>query len=225
MLALVAYCAFFGFLAASIAQTDHLVPLRHYAGNADIYTRLWQKKLLVTPGDLARYVHLPSDTGVEDTVSLYVDPRKQGGLPGAFWLTGTQPRKCLADFTGFNLRLKEAQKVEVRRWDAPIRESTARRIHEVWVAMLKQIRPHDHSDEISTDITKELFSAEVRPGVILTGQLSAHSGQNTISLVDLGGLLTDYTRVPPSLRKKVASDIDKAAVSLLERLERHSGVR
>jgi hypothetical protein len=44
------------YLTAAAEAGDHLVPVVEYLGSAPLYRKLWQQKLFVTPGDIARYV-------------------------------------------------------------------------------------------------------------------------------------------------------------------------
>ena len=215
-----AFCEFWSSLCLGDTAPDNLVSLRQQYGDSYLYYKLWRQKLLVTPGNVARYVHLPADSGVEDTVSMYVDEARRSVMPGGYWLTGTQPVTRLADFVGHNPKSVIAQQVRVRRWDAPVRESTAQTVHEVWLVMLSHVKPDDCADCIWTDTTTEIFSASNASGVQSIGQLSKHPDRNTIAFVDLAGLLIDYTRVPASKRDEVANKIDKEASSLLRRLAR-----
>jgi len=197
---------------------DHLVPLREYYGNAPLYREFWRQKLLVTSGDVARYVHLPGASGVEDAVSVYVDKSRKGGLPGGYWITSTQPQSTLADYITEEGLSANAGKVRIRRWDSPMRASTALKVHEVWVLMISGVKPDECEGCVTTDSTTEIFSTQNSSGVEIVGQLPIGPGPQTIAFVKLAGLLIDYTRVPSSKRDDLADEIDKGASALLRQL-------
>ena len=80
---------------AARSHRDYLVPVTKALGSRAIYEELWQKKLLITPGEIARFVGLPGTAGVETTVSVYRTPGKEGSLPSDYWVTVTQASESL----------------------------------------------------------------------------------------------------------------------------------
>src|SRR2546430_7319756 len=83
--------------SAGDMASDHLVPVPNYSGSAPLYRKLWSQKLLLTPGDTARFVQLPGSQGVEKAVSVYQDVSRPGALPGGYWVTVTEPSGALSD--------------------------------------------------------------------------------------------------------------------------------
>jgi len=80
---------------ASRSNGNYLVPVKEALGLSAAYKELWQQKLLVTPGEIARFVGLPGTTGLETTISVYRAPGKEGSLPGDYWITATQASERL----------------------------------------------------------------------------------------------------------------------------------
>src|SRR5207237_4910802 len=104
-------------------------------GLSAVYRQVWQRQLLVTPGDVARFVGLPGTGNVETTVSIYRKPGKNNSLPGDYWVAVTQA-------SGSLWRAVESKTdpttIGVQRCDAPIPESIAVAVHKAWLAMLTQ---------------------------------------------------------------------------------------
>src|SRR5437762_3040587 len=75
-------------LSAAQTAQDYLVPVQKEAGSGAAYERLWRQKLLVTNGELARFVGLPGNVGEETSVSVYRRTDKSGGYK--YWITVTQ---------------------------------------------------------------------------------------------------------------------------------------
>jgi hypothetical protein len=77
-------------------RADYLIvedPKMDVGANAE-YKKLYERKLFVTRGDLARYVQLPGPLAqTEIAVSVY--EQKKG--PYKYWITLTEPAKRLAD--------------------------------------------------------------------------------------------------------------------------------
>lgn len=202
----------------------HLVPLREYYGNAATYKKTWREKLLVTPGDLGRYIHLPGDGGVEESVSLYRE-RKSGGLPGDCWVTATQATKSLAGFFADDPpNLDGAHKVVIRRWDTPIAADVANQLNTAWLMVLEGTASDECVGCLSTDSSTEIFSVK-RSGRELVGKVPLEATKDIISFVDLASLLIDYTRVPQSKRGEVSEKLTKQSASLARRFKTLGGAR
>src|SRR2546429_9559832 len=82
---------------AGSSVADHLVPVEE-ANNTQspesAYRKLWEQKLLVTPGEIARAVHLPGNVGVETAVSVY---REESTKKPSYRVTATQASRPLWD--------------------------------------------------------------------------------------------------------------------------------
>ena len=126
--------------AAPKSENDHLVPIPKYSGAPGIYRKLCYDKLFVTPSETARFMQLPGSLEVETAVSLYRDSRKIDGLPGGYWLTLTQPSTPLFGSVPYVDVKKpvDLKTIQIRRCDAPLRESAALAVHDLWMKMLKQ---------------------------------------------------------------------------------------
>jgi hypothetical protein len=70
---------------AAASGDDHLVPLSEYdlakTGSGAKYRKLWQRKLLVTPGNVARFAHIPGFAQPEVVVCVDKRPNQKEGLP------------------------------------------------------------------------------------------------------------------------------------------------
>jgi hypothetical protein len=210
-------------LVAAAQTNDHLVPVIRYLGSAALYRKLWEQKLFVTPGDIARYVQLPGAAGREVAVSLYKQSKRGDRLPGDYWATTTQPAVPLSECipaAGVDKPI-DAQIVEIRRWDAPLPESTALAIHKLWLAMLSGIGPEPEPDVIPVDSSTEIFFATDAKGRVLEAQTPVNPKEHTLGLVKIGNLLIDYCSASASARAKLASDIEKEALALLNRVSKN----
>ncbi len=71
---------------AASSGDDHLVPLSEYdlakTGSGTEYRKLWQQKLLVTPGNIARFAHVPGFAQPEAAVCVNQRADKGGGTSG-----------------------------------------------------------------------------------------------------------------------------------------------
>ena len=112
--------------------------------------------------------------------------------------------------------------IVVKRWDAPLPESTAHAIRELWLTMLRQVGPEPCVNCISLDSSTEIFSARESDGRTRRAQLSIDPKRQTIDLVKIAFLLIDYCWTPVSERPEEARKIEKAALTLLSRV---SGTR
>ena len=126
---------------------DHLVPLSEYdlakTGSGADYRKLWQRKLLVTPGNIARFAHIPGFAQPEAAVCVNKRTEQKDGIPGGYWVTLTEASKSLWDCIPsgdekFTKRsVADPRTVNIRRCDAPLPDSTALIIHTLWLKMLR----------------------------------------------------------------------------------------
>jgi len=210
--------------ADSSPVEDHLVPVHAFfvdtKGPGSEYRNLWQQKLLLTSGDVARYVYLPAPGNTEQVVSIH---QRTNSGHGDYWVTVTEPSGALWEcipsgdekFTG---RVPvDPKSISVQRCDAPLPESTALVIHKAWLAMLLQTRDQ-RSEALSLDGSTEIFSVKGPDGKELQGQVPVGPKKNTAALLDVGNLLADYCKTPEPQRAKVAREIERAASALLSRV-------
>ncbi len=206
-------------VGAGSSVDDHLVPVEK-ADNAQspesTYRKLWQQKLLVTPGEIAKSVHLPGNVGVETAVSVY---REESAKKPSYRVTATQASRSLWDCVAPDAKERvNPDSIKIVRADAPLPESTAIILGKVWLAMLLQMRQERKADEISLDSSKEIFSA-VAHGKVIEGQLRGFGKRNTSALSDLATSLLQYCDAPEPQRAEMARNIEKAASALLKRVE------
>jgi len=128
-------------------RADYLIlpDLKLEVGANARYTKLYERKLFVTPGNLARFVLLPGPLAqTEIAFSVY----QRGERQGDYWVTLTEPTRRLADCDPIDSALPKVNPstIRVRRHDAQLPESAALAVHELWVTMLQQARPDPCKD-------------------------------------------------------------------------------
>jgi hypothetical protein len=198
---------------------DHLIPVREYYGNAHLYRELWQEKLLVTAGDIARYVHLPSSGDTEAVVSIYLNKEKKDGLPGGYWVTLTEASTALSNYIDEHGVSPEARNAKISRWDAPLPESTGRLIHDLWVSAVSGQRRDECEGCVSTDSSREIFTVRGNGGIDISAQLPLGPSQRIVQLVHLAQLLIDYPRLSVAKRYKLTPEIEERTRVLLKRFK------
>jgi hypothetical protein len=179
---------------------------------------LWREKLLVTPGDVARFVSLPGNVGVESAVSVYKAANGKPTTRGGYWLTVTQPSArlwdCIAE-PGVG-QPPDASKIAVERCDLELPESTALAVRRVWLSMLVQARPDPRPESIPLDNSTEVFSANDDNGKLLRGKIpSGRIQRNNSALLDIANSLIEYCNVTQNERAAKARKIEKKALKLL----------
>lgn len=184
------------------------------------YERLWRKKLLVTPGEIARSVHLPGSVGVETAVSVYRSPLSNGEYRVTATQTSASLWRCVAPDAPEPVN---PDSIEVERLEAPLAETTALAIQKVWRAMLLDVQKQPKSDEPLLESSTEIFSAAAPDGRLLTGQIQGLGKHNTAALSALANLLLQYCDSPETRRVEIAHRIEKAASVLLERIASSNG--
>jgi hypothetical protein len=203
----------------SESEVDHLVPIKEQFGSSARYDRLWRQKLLVTSGEVARFVGLPGTSGVETAVSVYRFADRKESLPGNYWVTATQASQRLWDSIDQAKVKTKAKRISIVRCDAPLTESTALSIHRLWVSMLAQSRPQTNRNEIILDSSREIFSATDDHNRVLMAQVLSAPGRNTKKLIDIALSLLEYCGVPVEQRALVARKIEKQALLLSKQLQ------
>ena len=209
---------------ASRLDEDHLVPVKEAVGSSATYQELWQRKLLLTPGETARFVSLPGTVGVETVISVYRTPGKENSLPGNYWVTVTQASEQLWNCVGPGPEDRvDPQTIRVERCDAPIAEATALALHKVWLTMLSQSRPQRKANEILVDSSREIFSATDPTGMVFQAESSTAPKQNTKALISIAASLMDYCDAPAAKRAELTRKIEETTSKLLARIASSSG--
>lgn len=202
---------------------DHLLPVEEVSDAQSpegAYERLWRQKLLVTPGEIARSVHLPGNVGVETAVSVYRNPLSNGEYRVTATQTSASLWRCVAPDAPEPVN---PDSIEVSRLEAPLPETTAFAIQKVWRAMLLDVQKRPKSDELLLESSTEIFSAAAADGKLLIGQFQGLGQGNTAALSALAHLLLQYCDSPETERVEIARAIEKAASDLLGRVASNSG--
>jgi hypothetical protein len=208
-------------LEAKNQNADHLVPLSpFFVDRGSVGTDYWklvQKKLFVTPGGVARFVHLPGLGGKDCAISIYRDNRKKNSLTGGYWLTVTQASDWLwLSILRGSAKITDPKTVTIDRCDVPLPESTAIAIHEAWLAMLSGIRAAPEN-EISVDSSTEIYSTTNSAGIRLQGTSGKSEGKKTSAIFRLAMIVLEYCYKSPPERVNHAQKIEKAARALRQR--------
>src|SRR5439155_8709440 len=154
------------------SDDDHLLPIEEYGlakGHpVSAYRALWQKKLLVTPGNVARFAHIPGFATPETVVCVNQRTGKSNGSVGGYWVTRTEASSSLwncietGDEKFTKRRITDCRSVRVRRCDAPLPDSTAVIVRKLWLTMLRDARSLSLAPGervISVDSPSEILSA------------------------------------------------------------------
>lgn len=211
-----------GVIEASPAE--HLVPVNLEA-NAN-YRQLYEKKLFVTSGDVARFVFLPAALEPEFVVSVYRRKKNQVTGESYYNLTVTMPSKRLWNciptgdekFTG--RRVDDPKTVRTLRWDASLPDSTALAIHSLWLESLRRAAPDPCTGCVLIDSSDAIFSVVTGDGRTLQARLPKSRGKATESLLNVGFRLAEYSRAPASLQSGLAKKLQKTATELVMRISR-----
>lgn len=169
----------------------------------------YEAKLYVSPDEVARYVFLTNAWYDGDhSAAIYRVPRKKGSLPGDYWITAT----VAAESTRGRRR-----NVSVRRYDAPLPESVANVLHELWVTTVEQT-PVD--EDAIPEAPTGIFSATTSKGVRLRAVTVSLHEQDSIcgAMMDVGESLIKYAKLPASRRVEAARQIEQEIQRLLKRV-------
>lgn len=173
-------------------------------------TALYERKLFVTDGDLARYVFLTNaNYNGDSSTALYRAPAKEGSLHGGYWVTSTE--------VSTSLRVNP-NPLKVRRADAPLRASTAVAVNELWVALLERSRVNERA--VPSAPTAIISARTMRGSRLKAVTTSLEDGTPCIALARLGQLLINYPQLPTSRRDEAARKIEQDARRLLARVNR-----
>jgi hypothetical protein len=210
---------------AATSNDDHLLPVEEHGLARDhpsaIYRKLWQRKLLVTPGNVARFAHIPGSNQTEVVVCI----NRSNRVGGAYSITVTEASSSLwGCIRTADEKVTDPRSVHIRRCDAPFPDSTAVVIRNLWLAMLKQARPLSERI-IAVDSTSEIFSAMNAEGKVLEAEAPPFESKNIDELERIGLLLLDYCDVRLDKRPELSREIEKRAARLLARVERSNSKR
>jgi hypothetical protein len=202
-----------------IEHADYLILLdpKFGLGTKASYQTLYERKLFVTPGNLARFVELPGPLAqTEIAVSVY----QKDTQPSDYWMTLTEPSRRLADCDPVDPALPKVDPstIKVRRNDAHLPESAALAVHKLWVTMLQQARS-DPCKNCFGEGTIGIFSAMIPNEKTLQAAM-LYSGPKTLSLAKLASELIGYCRAPATERDRIAHDIESKATELQRRAQK-----
>lgn len=179
------------------------------------YNRLLKRKLFVTRDEVARYLFLTNGMDGDRSVAVYQAAGKKRAMPGNFWITATVASTSILRCTSLpGQEALDIKSVTVTRYDAPLPASTARAVHELWLATLERSEPEADIQVSPTGI----FSATNTGGIKLraaTGSLENNS--ISLAMLALGQDLINYPQFPLSMRPRLARGIEEKAMRLLER--------
>lgn len=196
---------------------DHLLPDVESQAVSRYRTTV-NKRLLVTPGNLARCVWLPGNVGTEGSVSLYTDSRSNAGGKRTYWMTVTQASKPIWQslVNGPVLRPRE---IPIQRFDVSVPETMALAIAKLWETMLKRTSTTPSNHSLSLDESTELFSATVA-GHEVVGRLNKDpKNKNSLEFLDIANSLLEYFNYSPSERPKRALQLRHRALALADRIQ------
>lgn len=205
--------------ARSEDPRDHLTRIdpTSIIGDSSEERSLYEHKLFVTKGDVAGYVFLSNGKDGDRSVAIYRASGKKGSLPGNYWVTATEASgRITLPVPGSKKPPVDPRTITVRRSDAPLPASTARVVHELWLAMLERSRPEG---EFVLDSPTGIFSATSASGVPLraaTGRLQ----EDFVSLaaMQFGQSLINYSQSSASERVDYARKLENEANKLLKRV-------
>lgn len=194
---------------------DHLVPFSDRgddSGYLRAYRKCWQRKLLVTSGEVARFVYLPGITGEETSVSIHRTRRV--GKSTDYAVTATKASKRLwGYFTLGASPMGRADDVPIIRDDTPMPAATAIAIHALWMAALKNAREPTARNILLIDSSTEIYSA-VENGRLLIAKAPIDFGPKTRRLAEVTNMLLAYVDAKPTRRAKFDEELRKEAESL-----------
>ena len=163
------------------------------------------RKLFVTRDEVARYVFLTNAKNDGDrSAAVYRATGRKGSLPGAYWVTVTEASDSLDQ--------QDIKAIIVRRYDAPLPASTAKAVHDLWLAMIEPTRVE--KDVVCTSPTG-IFGATNASGAHVEA-VTVWLGGNCPcdALMDVGDRLIQY---PRSLKQTaLAREIENASYKLLK---------
>jgi len=180
--------------------------------------RLLKKKLYLTPDEAARYLFLTNGADGDRSVAVYQSVGKAHSLQDNYWITATEASTSLSrciPYEGQEEPYVDPKSVVVQRYDAPLTASTARAVHELWLAMLERSKLESEISIAPTGV----FSAINSSGTRLRAATSWLGDDSmSIAMMHLGETLIQYPKLPAARRAELAKVIEKESKRLLERV-------
>jgi hypothetical protein len=170
---------------------------KHILSKEDVFT--YQRKLFLTPDEIARYVFLTNrkDDGDRSAAVYRAEQKRQDSLPGGYWVTATVASDSLSDHPN----------VSVRRFDAPLPASLAIALHELWLAVCQNSRINEEAlPSAPTGMFSVVQPRGPRLTVVTVSLIGEHS--RCLSLLNLGESLIDYSKLPAAKRPQAARQIE-----------------
>jgi hypothetical protein len=173
----------------------------------DESTSRYERKLFLTPDEVARYVFLTNryDDG-DRSAAVYRARRTKGSLPGNYWLTVTEAADSVRD---------DHRNVRVRRFDAPLPASAANVVHDLWLRVLLQSRTGE--DALPSAPTGVLSVVTANGSRLKAVTVSFKEKSPCLAVLSLGESLIKYAKLPAAKRPQAAKEIEKQARHLLRR--------
>lgn len=177
---------------------SHLTPQRKTA---------YERRLFVTPDEVARYVFLTNAQNDGDrSAAIYRAPARKGSLTGDYWVTVTAASDSLNE--------EDSRGITVRRSDAPLPASTAKAVHELWLAIIGRTRVE--KDVVCMSPT-DIFAVRTASGTRLEAiSIWREEGDSCSALIDIADRLIRYPRSPH--QADLAREIEKQSHRLLKRV-------
>ena len=200
------------------AEFDHLAPID--LKQSPNYRRLLASRLGVTPFNCGRATLLPA-FDPEGSVSVYW---VLGSGHKMYRVTFIEVAKNLYQRTDGARYPARAKAVKDRRLDTEIPERTALVVREVWLRMLRDVKPISlPTNVVVLDATIAEFSLEMPTGPPLRGELNfsfSYPGKKTKPLVDIWNALYEYCKATVEERSAIANQIERKSIHLLETLRK-----
>jgi hypothetical protein len=182
------------------------------------YRMIWASKLEVTPFDCGRFVVLPP-FDPEVSVSVYSSRRADGTL--RYRVTYIEASENMWQASDALRHLEKAKRINTRRIDADIPETTAHLVQQLWLRIL--IAPHPKAsttprDRIPIDSPYFEWSLQRRNAVPLRVHANFYVQTTPVlkSLAELSDvILPAYCKASPGDRPAIARQIDEQAGALL----------
>jgi len=172
------------------------------------HTSDYQRKLFVTPDEVARYVFLTNRRDDGDRSAAIYRGRTEGALPGNYWITATVAADSLIDHPN----------ASVRRFDAPLPASVANVLHDLWLTVCNQSRIDEEAHPSApTGVFSVVTGRRSRLTVVIVSLVDARS--LCLSLLDLSESLINYAKLPKAKRAQAAEAIEKESRRLLNRVK------
>lgn len=195
---------------------DHLVRadilFDHTNPVAVAYREVIQRKLCLTPADIARFIQLPGATNPETVVSVY----RVDGHNDRYKVTCTQSSSSLWETVQHpgGPTAKSASRIKVIRCDAELPAYLAQSIHQIWLKMLADVTPESiPHGVVYLDGTTEIFTAvKANKKGELEGRAPYDYPKNgkVSALISLAFSLQAYCDPPPEGRDAVSAELLRA---------------